>query len=400
MEKDSIMWAMNPEKKIAILLLLLLWFGTTLTRAQQALPAGQDTGKDLAEKNAAKQTGQSQAQRVAVPVDKNLSSDDSAPPAIPGAQTRVLKEGEKIPERNNPEYEDWSKPELTPGMRTEVVPLGRIQEDGFIRELVSVQWREFDPINLWIVRPASVKMPAVILYLYSYPASNDRYQNREFCQLLVRDGFAAVGFVSALTEQRFHDRARIQTFVSELQESLGATVHDVQMILNYLATRGDLDMNRVGIWGDGSGASIAIMAAAVDPRIKALDLLNPWGDWPAWLAKSSLVPEKDRAQYLTPSFLQSVENLDPLTWFPRLKTARVRLQYIANGITVTPAEVREKMETAAPPNAEIVHYENTKAFVSDVASKGIGFQWIKERLRMPPSSQNEAENKAETSLQR
>jgi len=45
-------------------------------------------------------------------------------------------------------------------------------------------------------------------------------------------------------------------------------------------TRGDIDMDHVGMWADGSGAAIAILAASVDPRIKALDLLDPWGDWP------------------------------------------------------------------------------------------------------------------------
>ena len=119
-----------------------------------------------------------------------------------------------------------------------------------------------DSINLWIVKPAGIRHPPVILYLYSYNATNDRYNNADLLPgFLTREGFAAVGFVSALTEQRFHDRARIQTFVSELQESLGATVHDIQLILNYLAERGDFDMSRWGMWGDGSGASIAIASS-------------------------------------------------------------------------------------------------------------------------------------------
>ncbi len=171
----------------------------------------------------------------------------------------------------------------------EVVPLGKSNGDGFTRELLSVQWRDMDPINLWIIRPTNVKNPPVILYLYSYNGNNERYKNPDVCKFLTQNGFAAVGFVSAVTDERFHDRARRQTFVSELEESLGATVHDVQMIINYLAKRGDFDMDRVGMWGDGSGASIAIMAAAVDSRIKAIDLLDPWGDWPEWLAQTSLV---------------------------------------------------------------------------------------------------------------
>src|SRR5262249_42588244 len=150
----------------------------------------------------------------------------------------------------------------------------------------------------------------------------------EFCRALTQNGFAAVGFVSALTGPRYQNRPQKKWFISELEESLGSSVHDVQMILNYLASRGDLDTDRVGMWGDGSGASIALMAAAVDSRIKALDLLDPWGDWPDWLAKSTLIPEDERADYLKPEFLNKLAGLDPVKWLPQLKTENVRLQYI------------------------------------------------------------------------
>jgi cephalosporin-C deacetylase-like acetyl esterase len=48
-------------------------------------------------------------------------------------------------------------------------------------------------------------------------------------------------------------------FFSKLQESLG-----------------NLDMSRVVMCGQGPGASIAILASAVDPRIKVLDALLGW----------------------------------------------------------------------------------------------------------------------------
>jgi hypothetical protein len=314
------------------------------------------------------------------PAGSTPTPEGTAKPRIPGATTVILEEGQKIPQRLNPDYEDWSKPELTPGMRTESMVLGQSGDKGFTKELVYVQWRDLDPIDLWVIKPEGVKKPPVILYLYSYPSSNRRYNDPEFCRFLTKNGFAAVGFVSALTEQRFHDRARRQWFVSQLQESLGTSVHDVQMILNYLDTRDDLDTSHVGMWGDGSGASIAIMAAAVDPRIKVLDLLDPWGDWPEWLAKSSLVPEKERADYLKPEFLELVEHLDPIKMLPRLTTQQVRLQSIREGVTVTPPTVRDRIEAAAPPNAKVVHYESVKTFASDVGLQGKGFDWIKAKV--------------------
>jgi hypothetical protein len=47
----------------------------------------------------------------------------------------------------------------------------------------------------------------------------------------------------------------------------------------------------------GSGASIAILASAADPRIKVLDTLDSWGDWPVWLADSPFVPEAPLPDY-------------------------------------------------------------------------------------------------------
>ena len=87
--------------------------------------------------------------------------------------------------------------------------------------------------------------------------------------------------------------------MSELQEALSTSTHDVQMVLNYLEARKDLDMNHVGMYGQGSGGAIAILAAATDPRITALNVTDPWGDWPDWLKGSKQIPEEERATYLS-----------------------------------------------------------------------------------------------------
>ena len=288
---------------------------------------------------------------------------------------------DKLEELKADIHEDWNSLPVGTSLHAEKALVG--EEDkasDFTRELLRVQWRPLDPIDVWLIKPNGVKKAPVILYLYSFPSDNARYYNTELCKALTRNGFAAVGFVSALTGPRYQNRPQKKWFISELQESLGSSVHDVQMILNYLASRGDLDMDRVGMWGDGSGASIALMAAAVDSRIKALDLLDPWGDWPDWLAKSTLVPENERADYLKPEFLDKLANLDPVKWLPQLKTEHVRLQYIENGVSVTPSLARQKIEASAGTNIQMVRYQDSKQFLSQVAAKGTGFDWIKERL--------------------
>lgn len=282
--------------------------------------------------------------------------------------------------------EDFNTLAVPPGLSFDSLPLGKGDFPEYSRELVRLEWRAGDPVDVSLIKPAGVKNPPVILYLYSFPSTARRFADPEFCKFLVKNGFAAVGFVSALTGERFRARAMRTWFVSELQESLATSVHDVQLMLNYLSTRGDFDMTRVGMFGDGSGASIAIMAAAVDSRIKAVDLLDPWGDWPEWLAKSTLVPENERADYLKPEFLQKVQNVDPAKWLPQLKTQRVRLQYI-DDLTVTPKTAREHMEAVAPSNVKVVHYASKNAFLANVAFAGKGFDWIKEELGGAPPVQ-------------
>ncbi len=241
-----------------------------------------------------------------------------------------------------------------------------------------------DPIDLYVIKPTGVEKPPVILYLYSYPFELDHFRDDAFCQFLVRNGVAAVGFPSALTGLRYHaPRPMKQWFVSELQESMATSAHDVQMILDYLDKRGDLDMSRVGMFGDGSGASIAILAAAVDPRIKSLDLLDPWGDWPTWMAASPFVPEDERAQYVKPDFLKKVATLEPVDWLPRIQAKKFRLD-IELFDTTTPGPAREKLRAAVPTGSSVMLYKNMDEFKS-AFEDGKNLKWIQHELQSLPS---------------
>jgi hypothetical protein len=250
----------------------------------------------------------------------------------------------------------------------------------FTRDMIRLTWRTGDPIDLFLILPKGEAKPPVILYLYSFPSDTDRFMNDNFCRFLTQGGFAAVGFVSALTGQRYHDRPMKQWFISELPEAMGNSVEDVHMILNFLAAKGDVDMTRVGMYGEGSGASIATLAAAADPRIKALDLADPWGDWPDWLAKSSRVPEEERADYVRPDFLKRAAPVDPVMWFGQVKIP-VRLQYLSDS-AVTPQIARERITAAAPRQAVVIPHKEAVAQYEAAELKF--FDWIKDRLRPAP----------------
>jgi hypothetical protein len=278
--------------------------------------------------------------------------------------------------------EDWTSPALSSSHLRPVPPLVGFIDDthsGYTVELLQVQWRWGDPLDLYVMKPKGVKKPPVILHLYGYPADTDAFKNEIFQNALTKDGFAAVGFVSSLTGHRYHDRPMKEWFLSELQESLATSAHDVQMVLNYLAARGDLDMSRVGMFGQGSGASIAILASAADSRIKVLDVLDPWDDWPTWMATSPFVPEDERAEYVKPEFLKKAAALEPLEWLPKIQTNKFRLQQNIFE-TDTPKVAKEKLRSAVPAGATVVLYKTLPEF-NKAFPNSTNLGWIQHELR-------------------
>jgi len=290
------------------------------------------------------------------------------------------------------QHEDWSalplaKSGLNPDTYVAVV-LSKTEEPEYTRELVRVQWRAADPIDLYVVLPRGAARSPAILYLYDYRFDTDRFRDDGWCKRATQGGFAAVGFGSALSRQRFHSRPMKEWFVSELQEALGESTHDVQMVLNYVASRGDIDMNRIGMFAQGSGGAIAVLAAAVDSRIAVLDLLNPWGDWPDWLKESPQIPEDERSAYLAPQFLSGVAGLDPVSYLPRLHLKALRIEQVMDD-PVTPPSAKDKLSAAVGTPGLAIRYKDAGAHLAAWRSNGIS-GWIREQLM--PSTVQASEN--------
>jgi hypothetical protein len=282
--------------------------------------------------------------------------------------------------------EDWNSPALTGSSLRPASPVtGYVSDnDTYTVELLQVQWRWGDPLDLYVMKPKGVAKPPVVLYLYGYPTDTDQFKSENFQRAVTKNGFAAVGFVSALTGHRYHDRPMKEWFISELQECLAVSAHDVQMVISYLQTRGDLDMDRVGMVATGSGASIAILASAVDPRIKVLDTVDPWGDWPVWMATSPFVPENERASYLKPEFLKKAEVLEPADWLPKIKAKKFRMLDAAFDRNTPPA-AKEKLRAAAPPDSTVVIYKTPEEFTAAVRGDK-GLEWIEHELQSLPET--------------
>jgi cephalosporin-C deacetylase-like acetyl esterase len=282
--------------------------------------------------------------------------------------------------------EDWTNPSIsTSNLRPALPLIGSVSEyPGYTVELDDVQWRWGDPLDLYIVKPKGVKKPPVIVYLYGYPTDTDTFKNEAWQTAVTKNGFAAVGFVTALTGHRYHDRPMKEWFVSDLQECLAVSAHDVQMVLNYLAERGDVDMDRVGIMAEGSGASVAILASAVDSRIKVLDAVDPWGDWPTWMATSPFVPKDERENYVKPEYLKKTALLDPVDWLPKVQAKKLRLQDAVFD-TDTPKASQEKLRAAVPAGGTVVIYKTLREYREALNGNKV-MEWMEGELRGLPDA--------------
>jgi hypothetical protein len=133
----------------------------------------------------------------------------------------------------------------------------------------------------------------------------------------------------------------------------------------------------VGMFGQGSGGAIAILAAAADPRIQAVDVLDPWGDWPDWLKSSPAVPDDQRAQFLAPEFLQKTAAVEPLTYLPSLNDRALRVQQIMD-YPNTPPEARDKI-AAAVPAGDLAQFKDRAAHAESWKVSGLS-GWLADQL--------------------
>jgi hypothetical protein len=284
--------------------------------------------------------------------------------------------------------EDWTNPALTTSHLKPAQPIVGLvdKQSEYSVSLIRLQWRRGDPIDLWLMKPNGVKKPPVILHIYGYPSDTDIFKDPTWQKMTTEGGFASAGFVTALTGHRYHDIPMKKWFLSELQQCLGESTHDVQMVVNYLASRGDLDMDRVGVMGQFSGATIGILASAVDPRIKVLDTIDPWGDWPTWMQRSAFPPNVERANYVTPDFLKKVAPLDTVDWLPKVQAKKFRLQQRFYD-QQTPIWSKQKMKTVVPAGTLVASYNNRNEFDKGVGVHGEkSLDWIKDQLRSLPES--------------
>lgn len=150
-------------------------------------------------------------------------------------------------------------------------------EPSLVREhfVFSAQEGERVPGVLLKPRAGTSRRPVVIL-LHGTGGSKSDAQIVKLSEALVARGFIAVAIDGRYHGERARPGARSTEYVAAMLQAyrvpgthpfLYDTVWDVMRLIDYLATRQDVDPARIGVTGISKGGMETYLAAAVDPRI-------------------------------------------------------------------------------------------------------------------------------------
>src|SRR3981081_2363156 len=94
------------------------------------------------------------------------------PTSVPQFQPASPPIADPADTRFNGVKEDWTSPSLSGSNLKPARPLAAHNNPypgGYTVELLGVQWRGGDPLDLYVMRPDGVEKPPLILYFYGFP---------------------------------------------------------------------------------------------------------------------------------------------------------------------------------------------------------------------------------------
>lgn len=134
---------------------------------------------------------------------------------------------------------------------------------GLKYEEINVITRDGLRLNCWLVK-ARANAKGTILFLHG--VGDCKLAGIPYARLFYDNGFNAF-----LYDSRRHGESEGQYCTYGYFEK-----YDVISVIDYLQTRSDIHLGRIGLFGTSMGAAVAIQAAALDKRIVAIVAENPF----------------------------------------------------------------------------------------------------------------------------
>ena len=117
---------------------------------------------------------------------------------------------------------------------------------------------------------SNIKRPVII---YLTPLGKHAVMARRDVQELVDKGYAILSIdYRGIGETEYDELIATKNSLVVGRHILGMRVYDVIRTLDYISTRDDLNQEDISCWGEGEASLIALIAAAIDDRIKNVRL--------------------------------------------------------------------------------------------------------------------------------
>jgi len=202
-----------------------------------------------------------------------------------------------------------------------------IEEDGLIRERVVFDTEESMSVPCIVLRPAGMKPDgsnAAIVCCHGHgPFGKDAVSgarrgegieeniaehNYDYARRMAKAGFLTLSPDLRVFGERGRDRVLLPPDVDACNihfirgvmlgiHTLTLNIWDIKCCVDYLETRPEVDAGRIGMMGLSQGGTMTTFVSAVEPRIKAADIIGYVNPWKAFamdrnaICGSQVVPE-------------------------------------------------------------------------------------------------------------
>lgn len=180
------------------------------------------------------------------------------------------------------------------------------------------------PVRIFI--PAGAKGPVPMVVVLHYWGATDLRPERSLATELCRRGLGAAVMTLPYHLERTPTGRRsgemaIQATVAGLKDMSIQCVWDVRRLIDFLVTKPEVDVTRIGITGTSLGALVTALAYAIDDRIAAATFVLGGVDFAQIMWNSSrVVLQRDalRRQGYTESKIRAeLKDVEPLTYLPK-----------------------------------------------------------------------------------
>ena len=172
-------------------------------------------------------------------------------------------------------------PKRTDGVKA--VKIDESERDGYILETLTLDLNGIEPVPAYFAKPKSKRGKPCATILYNHAHGGDyELGKKEFVN--ARSGIQPTPYAVEFTRLGYNalcidtwcfgerrgvtESARFKEMLWKGQVLWGMMVYDSARSLDYLATRGDVDMSRIGTIGLSMGSTMAWWLAALDERVK------------------------------------------------------------------------------------------------------------------------------------